>query len=162
MKEAFRVNKVSECAFSSTNESVFPCLKNVLWCFDEKDWFYFAPPNQDYYKNAMVNNCKQCFNTHYQPHCHITTKSLWLCSSVYCGPPHQSRRIWLTAEAANQKAPGGQSAVALHARPPGAVRLATRTVTKLHSMVSITSKTHTKLSTYSHLKGTAHLKQHSY
>ena len=32
-----------------------------------------------------------------------TTKSLWLCSSVYCGPPHQSRRIWLAAEAANQK-----------------------------------------------------------
>ena len=32
-----------------------------------------------------------------------TTKSLWLCSSVYCGPPHESRRIWLAAEAANQK-----------------------------------------------------------
>ena len=41
----------------------------------------------------MANNCKQCFNTHYQPHCHPTTKSLWLCSSVYCGPPHPSRRI---------------------------------------------------------------------
>ena len=51
----------------------------------------------------MSNNYKQCFNTHYQPHCHPTTKSLWLCSSVYCGPPHQSRRIWLAAEAANQK-----------------------------------------------------------
>ena len=45
----------------------------------------------------MANNYKQCFNTHYQPHCHPTTKSLWLCSSVYCGPPHQSRRIWLAA-----------------------------------------------------------------
>ena len=41
----------------------------------------------------MANNCKQCFNTHYQPHCHPTTKSLWLCSSAYCGPPHPSRRI---------------------------------------------------------------------
>ena len=41
----------------------------------------------------MANNCKHCFNTHYQPHCHPTTKSLWLCSSVYCGPPHPSRRI---------------------------------------------------------------------
>ena len=41
----------------------------------------------------MANNCKQCFNTHYQPHCHPTTKSLWLCSSLYCGPPHPSRRI---------------------------------------------------------------------
>ena len=41
----------------------------------------------------MANNCMQCFNTHYQPHCHPTTKSLWLCSSVYCGPPHPSRRI---------------------------------------------------------------------
>ena len=41
----------------------------------------------------MANNCKQCFNTHYQPHCHPTTKSLWLCSSVYWGPPHPSRRI---------------------------------------------------------------------
>ena len=51
----------------------------------------------------MANNCKQCFNTHYQPHCHPTAKSLWLCSSVYCGPPHQSRRIWLPAEAGNQK-----------------------------------------------------------
>ena len=30
--------------------------------------------------------------------CHPTTKS-----SVYSGPPHQSRRIWLAAEAANQK-----------------------------------------------------------
>ena len=58
--------------------------------------------NQNYYKNAMANNCKQCFNTHYQPHYHPTTKSLWLCSSVYCRPPHQSLRIWLAAEAANQ------------------------------------------------------------
>ena len=41
----------------------------------------------------MANNCKQCFNTHYQPHCHPTTKSLWLRSSVYWGPPHPSRRI---------------------------------------------------------------------
>ena len=41
----------------------------------------------------MANNCKQCFNTHYQPHYHPTTKSLWLCSSVYCGPPHPSRRM---------------------------------------------------------------------
>ena len=47
----------------------------------------------------MANNCKQCFNAHYQPHCHTTTNSLWLCSSVHCGPPHQSRRIWLSAEA---------------------------------------------------------------
>ena len=51
----------------------------------------------------MANNCKQCFNAHYQPHCHPTTNSLWLCSSVHCGPPHQSRRIWLSAEADNQK-----------------------------------------------------------
>ena len=43
------------------------------------------------------------FNTHYQPHYHPTTKSLWLCSSVYCRPPHQSRRIWLVAAATNQK-----------------------------------------------------------
>ena len=43
------------------------------------------------------------FNTHYQPHYHPTTKSLWLCSSVYCRPPHQSRRIWLMAAATNQK-----------------------------------------------------------
>ena len=42
-------------------------------------------------------------NTHYQPHYHPTTKSLWLCSSVYCRPPHQSRRIWLVAAATNQK-----------------------------------------------------------
>ena len=55
------------------------------------------------YENAMANNYKQYFNTHYQPHCHPITKSLWLCSSVYCGPPHQSRRIWLAAEASNQK-----------------------------------------------------------
>ena len=41
----------------------------------------------------MANNCKQCFNTHYQPHYHPTTKSLWLCSNAYCGPPHPSRRI---------------------------------------------------------------------
>ena len=54
--------------------------------------------NQNYYENAMANNCKQCFNAHYQPHCHPTTNSLWLCSSVHCGPPHQSRRIWLSAE----------------------------------------------------------------
>ena len=47
----------------------------------------------------MANNCKHCFNTHYQPHCHPTTKNLWLCSSVYCRPPHQSRRIWLVAAA---------------------------------------------------------------
>ena len=45
----------------------------------------------------MANNCKQCFNEHYQPHGHPTTNSLWLCSSVHCGPPHQSRRIWLSA-----------------------------------------------------------------
>ena len=51
----------------------------------------------------MANNCKKCFNAHYQPHCHPTTNSLWLCSSVHCGPPHQSRRIWLSAEADNQK-----------------------------------------------------------
>ena len=50
----------------------------------------------------MANNSKQCFNTHYQSHCHPTTKSLWLCSSVYCRPPHQSRRIWWLA-ATNQK-----------------------------------------------------------
>ena len=55
-------------------------------------------------KITMTNSCKQYFNTHYQPHCHPTTKSLWLCSGVYCGPPHQSRRIWLAAKAANQKA----------------------------------------------------------
>ena len=52
--------------------------------------------NQMFYENAMANNCKQCFNAHYQPHCHPTTNSLWLCSSVHCGPPHQSRRIWLS------------------------------------------------------------------
>ena len=46
------------------------------------------------------------FNTHYQPHYHPTTKILWLCSSVYCRPPHQSRRIWLVAAATNQKGPG--------------------------------------------------------
>ena len=51
----------------------------------------------------MANNSKQCFNTHYQSHCHPTTKSLWLCSSVYCRPQHQSRRIWLVAAATNQK-----------------------------------------------------------
>ena len=51
----------------------------------------------------MENNCNQCFNAHYQPHCHPTTKSLWLCSSVHYGPPHQSRGIWLSAEADNQK-----------------------------------------------------------
>ena len=51
----------------------------------------------------MANNSEQCFNTHYQSHCHPTTKSLWLCSSVYCRPPHQSRRIWLVAAATNQK-----------------------------------------------------------
>ena len=51
----------------------------------------------------MANNSKQCFNTHYQSHCHPTTKSLWLCSSVYCRPPHKSRRIWLVAAATNQK-----------------------------------------------------------
>ena len=51
----------------------------------------------------MANNCKRCFNAQYQPHCHPTTNSLWLCSSVHCGPPHQSRRIWLSAEADNQK-----------------------------------------------------------
>ena len=51
----------------------------------------------------MANNSKQCFNTHYQSHCDPTTKSLWLCSSVYCRPPHQSRRIWLVAAATNQK-----------------------------------------------------------
>ena len=43
------------------------------------------------------------FNTHYQPHYHPTIKSLWLCSSVYCRPTHQSRRIWLVAAATNQK-----------------------------------------------------------
>ena len=43
------------------------------------------------------------FNTHYQPHYHPITKILWLCSSVYCRPPHQSRRIWLVAAATNQK-----------------------------------------------------------
>ena len=51
----------------------------------------------------MANNCKQFFNAYYQPHCHPTTNSLWLCSSVHCEPPHQSRRIWLSAEADNQK-----------------------------------------------------------
>ena len=30
-------------AISSTNESVFQCLKTVLWCFNEQDWLYFAP-----------------------------------------------------------------------------------------------------------------------
>ena len=25
------------------NESVFQCLKTVLWCFNEQDWLYFAP-----------------------------------------------------------------------------------------------------------------------
>ena len=30
-------------AISSTNESVFQCLKTVLWCFNEQDWPYFAP-----------------------------------------------------------------------------------------------------------------------
>ena len=62
-------------------------------------WYIWIPSNpnlystQIKYENAMANNCKQCFNTHYQPHCHPTTKSLWLCSSVYCGSPHPSRRI---------------------------------------------------------------------
>ena len=59
--------------------------------------------NQNYYENAMANNCKHCFKMHYQPHCCPTTKSLWLCNSVYCGPPHQSCRIWFSAEATNQK-----------------------------------------------------------
>ena len=69
--------------------------------FDSKhSWSIF---NQNYYENAMANNCKQCLNTHYQPHCHPLPKSLWLCSSVFCGPPHQSRCIWLAAEAANPK-----------------------------------------------------------
>ena len=58
--------------------------------------------NQNYYENAMASYCRQCFYKHYQPHCHPTTESLWLCSSVYCGSPHQSRRIWLTTEATNQ------------------------------------------------------------
>ena len=31
-------------AISSTNESVFQCLKTVLWCFNEQNWFFFAPP----------------------------------------------------------------------------------------------------------------------
>ena len=72
-------------------------------------WYIWIPSNpnlvfnQNYYENAMANNSKQCFNTHYQSHCHPTTKSLWLCSSVYCRPPHQSRRIWLVAAATNQK-----------------------------------------------------------
>ena len=74
----------------------------------------------------MANNCEQCFNTHYQPHCHPTTKSLWLCSSVYCGPPHPSRRImvgsrqpkstwwtcWLASRAQRARAPGPRSQTA--------------------------------------------------
>ena len=49
--------------------------------FDSKQlWSIFK---QNYYENVIATNCKQCFITHYQPHCHPTTKSLWLCSSVY-------------------------------------------------------------------------------
>ena len=53
----------------------------------------------------MANNCKQCFNTHYEPHCHPTTKSVWLCSSVYCGPPHPSRRIMVGGRSRQPKRP---------------------------------------------------------
>ena len=41
--------------------------------------------NQTYYENAMTNNCKKCFNAHYQPHCHPTTKSLWLLAVYIVG-----------------------------------------------------------------------------
>ena len=30
----------------------------------------------------MANNCKQCFNTHYQPHCHPLPKA-YDCVAVY-------------------------------------------------------------------------------
>ena len=38
--------------------------------------------NQNYYENAMANNCKQCLNTHYQPHCHPLPK-VSDCVAVY-------------------------------------------------------------------------------
>ena len=71
-------------------------------------WYISIPSNPNLYSTKIIikMRCKQLqamFNTHYQPHNHPTTKSLWLCSSVYCRPPHQSRRIWLVAAATNQK-----------------------------------------------------------
>ena len=44
--------------FSSTNGSVFQCLKTVLWCFNEQDWLYFAPtpsinPHPSIFKSKM-------------------------------------------------------------------------------------------------------------
>ena len=44
----------------------------------------------------MANNCKQCFNTHYQPHCPLPKG--YDCVAVYIA----GRRTHL-AEAANQK-----------------------------------------------------------
>ena len=68
-------------------------------------WYISIPSNPNLYSTKIIIKMRwqTMFNTLYQPHYHPTTKSLWLCSSVYCRPPHQSRRIWLVAAATNQK-----------------------------------------------------------
>ena len=46
-----------------------------------KPWYISIPSNHNQYstkiimKITMANNCKQCFNTHYQPHCHPLQKA---------------------------------------------------------------------------------------
>ena len=59
-------------------------------------WYIWIPNNPNLYSTKIIMKMRwqtiaSNVNTHYQPHCHPTTKSLWLCSSVYCGPPHPSR-----------------------------------------------------------------------
>ena len=39
----------------------------------------------------MANNCKQCFNTHYQPYCHPLPKS-YGCVAVYIAAAAANRK----------------------------------------------------------------------
>ena len=81
----------------------------------------------------MANNCKQCFNTHYQPHCHPTTKSLWLCSSVYFA----DRRTNLVVYGWRLKPPTKKALYIM-----GVVRLCHSMVTTLSAMTNFSRMSH--------------------
>ena len=78
------------------------CAKELFVWFKSRlnPWYISIPSNLNLYSTKLLWKCdgkqlqavSQCaLSAPLPPH---YTNSLWLCSSVHCGPPHQSRRIW--------------------------------------------------------------------
>ena len=72
-------------------------------------WYIWIPSNPHLYSTKIIMKMRwQTISCNVSiPHCHPTTKSLWLCSRVYCGPPHPSRRIMVGGRSRQPKKKGG-------------------------------------------------------